>query len=77
MALDGGVAEAASGAAARAGLSLSAWLNDAAESALAIEAGLDAVQAWESEHGALTAEELTVADEALDRVLPPSSRRAG
>ena len=66
VALDDRVARAASASAERHGLSLSAWLNRAAESALAIEDGLAAVAEWEAEHGALTAEELREADAILD-----------
>lgn len=66
VALDERVARAASASAARQGLSLSAWLNRAAENALAIEDGLQAVAEWEAEHGALTPEELRTADAILD-----------
>jgi hypothetical protein len=66
IALDGEVAAAAGRAAARSGQSLSAWLNDAAENALAIERGLEAVREWEAENGAFTAEELAEADRVLD-----------
>ena len=65
VALEEQVAEAAVASAARHGLSLSAWLNRAAENALAIEEGLAAVAEWEAEHGVLTAEELAAADAAL------------
>lgn len=67
VALDAKTAEAAVASATQRGLSLSAWLNDAAENALAIEAGLAAVAAWEAEHGRLTEEELGAADRVLDR----------
>jgi hypothetical protein len=66
VALDERVADAAAASAERLGLSLSAWLNRAAENALAIEDGLAAVAEWEAEHGALTVEELGAADAALD-----------
>ena len=66
IALDERVAAAAAASAERLGLSLSAWLNRAAENSLAIEDGLAAVAAWESEHGAFTAEEIAVADAVLD-----------
>lgn len=66
VALDERVAEAASTSAERQGLSLSAWLNRAAENALAIEQGLTAVAEWEAEHGALSAAELAAADAVLD-----------
>lgn len=68
VALDERVAEAAAASAERLGLSLSAWLNRAAEKALAIEDGLAAVAEWEAEHGAFTAEEIAAADAALDAV---------
>lgn len=68
VALDERVAEAAAASAERLGLSLSAWLNHAAEKALAIEDGLAAVAEWEAEHGAFTAEEIAAADAALDVV---------
>lgn len=66
VALDEQVADAAAKSAERQGLSLSAWLNRAAENALAVEDGLAAVAEWEAEHGALTEEELATADAALD-----------
>ena len=68
IALEGTVAAQAALAAETAGMSVSAWLNRAAENQLAIEAGLAAVQEWETEHGELTAEELAAADTLLDRV---------
>jgi hypothetical protein len=61
---------AAKRAAERRGISLSAWLNDAAERALetevSIEAGLAGVAEWEAENGPITAEELAEADAVLD-----------
>ena len=65
IALDESVAERAADAAEHHGLSLSAWLNRAAERALVLEAGLVAVREWESEHGELAAEELAWADGVL------------
>ena len=67
IALDEQVADAAVASAERQGLSLSAWLNRAAENALAIEDGLAAVAEWEAEHGALTAKELAAANGVLDQ----------
>ena len=66
IALDERVAEAAAASAERHGLSLSAWLNRAAQNALALEDGLAAVAEWEAEHGAFTAEEIAAADAVLD-----------
>ena len=71
IALDESVAESAASAAAASGLSLSAWLNDAAQRAIRIEEGLAAVREWEREHGELTAEELAWADEVLASVTRP------
>ena len=70
VALGEDVARAAKASAARQGLSLSAWLDNAASNALGIEAGLRAVAEWEAEHGALTAEELAAADAILDSARP-------
>lgn len=67
VALEESVAAEAAEAAERRGVSLSAWLNAAAERALVIERGLAGVAEWESEHGELSAEELAWADSVLDR----------
>ena len=67
VALDEAVAREAALAAQKKGLSLSAWLNSAAERALLIEGGLAAVAEWEAEDGALTEEELARADSVLRR----------
>jgi hypothetical protein len=77
VALEERVASAAQRAADRAGLSLSGWLNQAAENKLGLEAGLAGVRAWEMEHGAISAEELAKADRILDRALGPRKRRGG
>lgn len=45
-------------AAARDGVSVSAWMTAAARMALQRRAGLAAVAQWEKQHGTLTAEEL-------------------
>ena len=66
VALDESVAAGAASAAALHGVSLSAWINAAAERALVVEAGLAGVRAWEADHGELTAEELAWADSVLD-----------
>lgn len=65
VALETSTADAAAETAARHGVSLSSWLNQAAVRALRVEAGLLAVQAWETEHGPLTANELGAADRFL------------
>ncbi|MEY2432483.1 MAG: hypothetical protein QOC92_2208 [Acidimicrobiaceae bacterium] len=78
VALDDHVAEAASVSAERRGLSLSAWLNEAAARALVLEDGLAAVAEWEKQHGRLTEDELASADSVVDRVLArkPRARRS-
>ncbi len=43
------------------GLSVSAWMTNAARRALLVRDGLQAVAEWEAEHGALTDAELAVA----------------
>ena len=67
IALEESVAAQAADAAERRGVSLSAWLNAAAERALVIERGLAGVAEWEAEHGELSVEELAWADSVLDR----------
>ena len=63
-------------AAARAGMSYSAWLADTARKEFAIRAGLAAVSQFERDHGTFTPEEVSAAEEwaatALER-----ARRAG
>jgi hypothetical protein len=52
-------------AAARRGVSVSAWMTDAARLALKVRDGLAAVAEWEDEHGALTEAELNAARQRL------------
>jgi len=66
IALEESVELAAMQAAKRRGLSLSAWLKEACEHALAIEDGLAAVAEYEAEHGPFSAEALAAADAMLD-----------
>ncbi len=48
-------------AAARDGVSVSAWMTTAAREALRRRAGLAAIAQWEKQHGSLTAEEMNEA----------------
>jgi hypothetical protein len=48
-------------AAAAAGVSVSAWMTEAARRALIVRDGLAAIAEWEAEHGAFTPEELEAA----------------
>ena len=52
-------------AAARRGVSVSAWMTDAARLALKVRDGLVAVGEWEVEHGALSEAELKAARQRL------------
>src|SRR5262245_13856547 len=53
-------------AAADEGVSISAWMTEAARRALVVRHGLAAVAEWESLHGALTPDELDAARERLE-----------
>jgi hypothetical protein len=48
-------------AATKEGVSVSAWMTEAARDALKVRAGLEAIAAYEKEFGAFTAEELNQA----------------
>ncbi len=74
IALDDEIATASAARARASGLSLSAWMNQAAANALAIEVGLDGVRQWEAENGALTDAELADADRVLDEILGAGRR---
>jgi len=58
-------------AAAAEGVSVSAWMTEAARRALIVRDGLAAVAEWEAEHGAFTPEEL----EAARRRPAPAARQ--
>jgi hypothetical protein len=59
--VDPDVYERVIAAAAEKGVSVSAWLTQAARQTLLIREGLQAVAEWEAEHGALTDAEVTAA----------------
>lgn len=52
-------------AAAADGISVSAWMTEAARRALVIRDGIAAVAEWEAQHGVLTGEELDTARRRL------------
>ncbi len=64
-------------AAAEEGVSVSAWMTEAARRALLVRDGLAAVAEWETEHGALTEGELAAARErvAAQLATPSTARR--
>ena len=61
ISIEPGVAHQVETAAAEDGVSVSAWMTDAARRALRIRDGLAAVAEWEREHGELTDEEMAAA----------------
>jgi hypothetical protein len=61
-------------AAARAGMSYSAWLADTARKEFAIRAGLAAVSQFERDHGVFTPEEVSAAEEWAATALERASR---
>ena len=62
-------------AAEEAGLSLSAWLSQAARHAAKLAAGRAAIREYEAEAGAFTPEEIDRADEILDELGVRSAAR--
>ncbi|MGO9778433.1 MAG: hypothetical protein ACLPKE_31430 [Streptosporangiaceae bacterium] len=65
VSFDPELGDAVRSAAAQAGKPLSSWLAEAAASKLRAEALAEFLDAWESEHGVLTAEELARAEHEL------------
>jgi hypothetical protein len=61
-------------AAAEQGVSVSAWMTEAARRALLVRDGLRAVAEWEHEHGPLTAAELEAARRRVAGELVASSQ---
>jgi hypothetical protein len=61
-------------AAARAGMSYSAWLADTARKEFAIRAGLAAVNQFERDHGTFTPQEVSAAEEWAATALERASR---
>jgi hypothetical protein len=67
--VDAEVHERVLDAAAEDGMSVSAWMTDAARRALLVRDGLAAVAEWETEQGALTDAEMTKARQRVRRQL--------
>ncbi|HUY61313.1 MAG TPA: hypothetical protein VMW49_05505 [Candidatus Dormibacteraeota bacterium] len=61
-------------AAADEGVSVSAWMTNAARRALLVRAGLRAVADWEADHGAFTDAELAAARSRVAAQLSGSAR---
>ncbi len=76
--VDADVHEQVVAAAADEGVSVSAWLTQAARRALLVRQGLAAVAEWEKDHGAFTEDELNaararIADEVASSAHPRSA----
>jgi hypothetical protein len=63
-------------AAAEDGVSVSAWMTDAARRALLVRDGLEAVAEWEAAHGALTDAELAAARQRVAAQIAAAPRRS-
>jgi hypothetical protein len=63
-------------AAAEDGVSVSAWMTEAARRALLVRDGLRAVAEWEAEHGALSEAEMTAARRRIARETGGRGRRS-
>ena len=63
-------------AAAQEGVSVSAWMTEAARRALVVRDGLAAVAEWERLNGALTHEEMAASRQRVARELVTSRKRS-
>jgi len=70
--IDPEVHETVLAAAARDGMSVSAWMTSAAREALQRRAGLAAVALWEKQHGRFTTEEMNEARRSVQEQLRTS-----
>ena len=75
ISVDADVHERLIEAAAAEGLSVSAWMTNAARRALLVRDGLAAVAEWEAEHGALTESELSAAHRRVAAQVAATSTR--
>jgi hypothetical protein len=75
ISVDPTVHERVVAAAAEEGVSVSAWLTEAARRALLVKDGLAAVAEWERQHGAFSEAELEGARRRVSAELSPARRR--
>lgn len=73
--VDADVHEQVVAAAADEGMSVSAWMTEAARRALLVRDGLLAVAEWEKDHGPFTQEELDAARARVSREIARPARR--
>jgi hypothetical protein len=71
--VDPSVHERVLAAAAKEGMSVSAWMTNAARQALLVADGLEAVREWEDEHGAFSEAELAAGRQRLRDELAPTA----
>lgn len=74
--VDADVHEQVIAAATEEGVSISAWMTNAARRALLIKDGLAAVTEWEAEHGALSETELAEARQRVTQQAKAATRSA-
>ena len=74
--VDAEVHERVLAVAAQDGLSVSAWMTNAARQALLVRDGLSAVAEWEAKHGAFTNAEIEAARQRVSVESKPKSRRS-
>lgn len=63
-------------AAARDGVSVSAWMTEAARRALVVRDGLEAIGEWERFHGSFTPEEMAMARQRVSAELGTKRKRS-
>jgi hypothetical protein len=73
--VDPDVHERVVSAALQEGVSVSAWMTEAARRALVVRDGLAAVAEWERRHGPFTPEEMTAARQRVAHEFAPSRKR--
>jgi hypothetical protein len=73
--VDADVRDGVVAAAQEDGVSVSAWMTEAARRALIVRDGLAAVAEWEAEHGAFTEAELAAARARVAAEAPRSGRK--
>ncbi len=63
-------------AAAQDGVSVSAWMTEAARRALVVRDGLEAIGEWERLHGSFSADEMTLARQRVSAELGTNRKRS-
>jgi hypothetical protein len=74
--VDPDVHERVKRAAAHDGVSVSAWMTEAARRALVVRDGLEAIGEWERLHGSFTASEMTRARQRVSKELGAKRKRS-